>query len=111
MTRPQPLSGLGGMTKAPDYPALHGLRGIAAMIVVLQHFATDAKWHAKLFHNSGAIGVALFFVLSGFLMGRLYAPSACTIPAVLTFWRRRVARVMPLYLVCVFAAYAFFYIT
>jgi peptidoglycan/LPS O-acetylase OafA/YrhL len=101
----------GEMTKAPDYPALHGLRGIAAMTVVLQHFTTDARWHAKLFLHAGAIGVALFFVLSGFLMGRLYAPSACTVPAVLTFWRRRVARVMPLYLACVFAAYAFLHIT
>ena len=51
--------GQGGLIKP-----LHGLRGLAALSVVLHHLA-PMKF-------SGAIGVTLFFVLSGYLMGRIY---------------------------------------
>lgn len=77
---------------------LHGLRGIAAMMVVLHHLAP--------FEYRGVIGVTLFFVLSGFLMGRLYlvkAFSACNL------WRygtARFARVYPLFALVILAAAA-----
>lgn len=57
--------------------------------------------------GSGQVGVMLFFCLSGFLMGRLYMNRSISLPAVGDFFRRRVARVLPLYLIVVGLSYAF----
>jgi len=45
---------------------IDGLRGIAASMVVLYHLAgrTDATWFTQL----GYLGVAIFFVISGFVI-------------------------------------------
>ena len=52
--------------KADRLLFVDGLRGIAASSVVLYHLLgrTDAGWVAK----SGYLGVALFFVLSGYVI-------------------------------------------
>lgn len=91
--------------------SLDGLRGIAALSVVVQHFTTDTKWYADFFLFAGSVGVALFFVLSGFLMGHLYGGASFSAPAVVAFWLKRIGRVVPLYLVCVFTAYGYFELT
>lgn len=81
------------------------------MSVVLQHFTTDTNWHAALFLHAGSVGVALFFVLSGYLMGALYGAAPIDRDAVFGFWVRRLARVAPLFFVCVIAAYTYLAIT
>ncbi|WP_167392377.1 acyltransferase family protein [Mesorhizobium sophorae] len=91
--------------------ALDGLRGIAALSVFLQHFATDTPWHPLTFAWCGLIGVELFFVLSGFLMGRKYSTAPISGSAVIDFWVKRAARVLPLFLICVTAAYAWLLLT
>ena len=91
--------------------ALDGLRGIAALSVVLQHFATQAPWHERTFIWSGMVGVQLFFVLSGFLMGRIYSTAPLSRSAVADFWVRRAARVLPLFLICVTIGYAYLWLT
>ncbi|MFD2053035.1 acyltransferase family protein [Mesorhizobium calcicola] len=91
--------------------ALDGLRGIAALSVLLQHFATDAPWHPLTFAWCGIIGVELFFVLSGFLMGRKYSTAPISGSAVIDFWVKRAARVLPLFFICVTAAYAWLLLT
>ncbi|MFD1986515.1 acyltransferase family protein [Mesorhizobium newzealandense] len=91
--------------------ALDGLRGIAALSVFVQHFAADAPWHPHTFAWAGLVGVQLFFVLSGFLMGRNYSTAPISGAAVLDFWVKRVARVVPLFYICITAAYAWLWLT
>ena len=60
----------------PDSPALTGLRGVAAVLVVMHHAslhlgALDLPWAGGLLRR-GYLGVDLFFVLSGFVMSMIY---------------------------------------
>ncbi|MGI4951098.1 MAG: acyltransferase family protein [Janthinobacterium lividum] len=60
----------------PDSPALTGLRGVAAVLVVMHHAslhlgAVDLPWAGGLLRR-GYLGVDLFFVLSGFVMSMVY---------------------------------------
>jgi len=86
-------------------PELDGLRGLAAMIVIVSHFSIVTNVFGGLLgFGAGQLGVMLFFVLSGFLMGRLYLTTKPTARSVAVFYRRRVARVVPLYLLVVLAS-------
>lgn len=87
---------------------LDALRGVAALAVVLFHLwlyarpvppaaahgAVDALWSA------GRLGLVLFFVLSGYLLYRPWVAArrdASGPPNVVTYLRRRAARVLPAY--------------
>lgn len=89
--------------------SLDGLRGLAAIIVVLAHFnlVTPKLLHG-LFQQSGHAGVMIFFVLSGFLMGHLYLGQAPGAANIKHFLVRRFARVVPLYVFVVLASFAIF---
>ena len=81
-------------------PELEGVRALAAMAVVVTHVsfqtATGWDWAERLDY-----GVAVFFVLSGFLLWRRrHAHTARQ------YVLSRVARLAPLYLVCVVAVLA-----
>ena len=84
--------GQGGLIKP-----LHGLRGLAALSVVLHHLA-PMKF-------SGAIGVTLFFVLSGYLMGRIYLDKPFGPREVWRYGTARFARIYPLFAVVLVAAF------
>lgn len=90
--------------------ALDGLRGLAAYIVVLSHFPPQ-QWLLNGFFWKGAghIGVVLFFVLSGFLMSKLYLSSPLTKSKFRSFAVKRISRVAPLYLAVVIISLAFSY--
>lgn len=83
--------------------ALDGVRGLAILVVLLFHFVaptnpTSTTDHAIAWLFSyGALGVDLFFVLSGFLItGILY--DARNEPAYFrNFYMRRLLRIFPLY--------------
>ena len=95
-------------TLRPDvhYRSLDGLRGLAAYTVVVSHFSNSTGIFGGLFGSgAGQVGVLLFFVLSGFLMGRLYFDRPLSVTRVGDFFRRRFARVVPLYLIVVLASY------
>ena len=86
--------------------SLTGLRGIAALYVVLFHFvnfdpAYGPAWLIGLIGH-GYISVDLFFVLSGFVMalsyGRLFEDGS-TWSGFIVFLGRRLARIYPLYAV------------
>lgn len=52
---------------------LNTLRALAALIVFFTHFSDITHWlDGALGGGSGAYGVMLFFLLSGFLMSLLY---------------------------------------
>ncbi|MCX6730415.1 MAG: acyltransferase [Candidatus Roizmanbacteria bacterium] len=82
---------------------LDGLRGFAILLVFLNHI--DSRYIAEavpiyirpiiqFFFTSGNLGVTFFFILSGFLMGYLYAN-----PQPSEFIERRYARIFPPFLV------------
>lgn len=84
------------------FPALDGLRAIAAYCVLFDHFyPADSAWQHN-FHF-GRLGVDLFFILSGFLIvGRLLkiakeAPRASRKQELALFYWRRALRIFPLY--------------
>jgi peptidoglycan/LPS O-acetylase OafA/YrhL len=66
------------------------IRGIAVVLVVLYHLEVPG------FRN-GFLGVDIFFVVSGYLMQKLYDPKSGAI----AFWKRRAARLVPAYFVVV----------
>ena len=85
-------------------PTVQALRGIAAVLVVVNHFArifqdggSNKSWiYETGFGNLGACGVDVFFVISGFIMVYTTNSKGGMSDAV-TFIRRRIARIYPLY--------------
>ncbi len=90
-------------------PGLDTLRALAILLVLSFHYPREGapEWFAAV-ARFGWIGVDLFFVLSGFLIGRqLLAPLAAgERPRLGVFCLRRLLRVLPAYWV-VLAVYAF----
>ena len=91
-------------------PALHGLRGIAALAVLLFHwqqfFPAGAMWlkaHSvsdtvldpSIYLGFGWLGVPLFFILSGYLLGAQVTQSELSGAFVSRFWARRFLRIYP----------------
>ncbi len=81
-------------------PALDGVRGIAILVVMFNHFLlrplvpNTPFW--KLI-DSGWLGVDLFFVLSGFLITGILLDTKHRERYWSTFFRRRALRIFPLY--------------
>lgn len=68
---------------------LHGLRGAAALTVVVGHYG--------LVSGAASLGVVLFFVLSGFLIARLYLEAPLSAATAWSYLTARFARVYPLF--------------
>src|SRR5919201_5629123 len=77
------------MSRSRHIPALDGLRGIAVLLVV--------SWHALRAPHAGALGVDLFFVLSGFLITSLLISEWRRSGSISlrAFYRRRALRLLP----------------
>ena len=88
-------SRVGDAPSPRDFPQLTGLRGVAALVVVIAH-GTDAFLLEKKYFELGEQAVFIFFVLSGFLMGRLYLTKPFTWAAVKGYILSRVGRIFPL---------------
>ena len=86
--------------------ALSGLRGLAAILVVLSH--TTLLEFFGLAQYFGKAGVMIFFTLSGFLMSYLYAQKEPTFKKITSYSISRFSRVAPLYLIVVIFSYLFF---
>lgn len=75
MSTPAPLSP-SVLAPKPHYAALDGLRGVAAVMVVLFHMfegsARDFQFHTDQIINHGYLSVDFFFMLSGFVIGYAY---------------------------------------
>jgi peptidoglycan/LPS O-acetylase OafA/YrhL len=90
-----PLVPLGAGIKRPARrfgyrPALDGLRGVAILLVVAAHLRSPGMYAA------GAVGVTVFFAISGYLITSLLLleqrSGHIDLPS---FYRRRVARLLP----------------
>ena len=87
-------------------PALTGIRGYAAIWVVLHH-CTNIGW----FHFTGSLartddipflipgylGVELFFILSGFILIKIYGRTGYSFESICAFAIGRMFRVLPVY--------------
>jgi peptidoglycan/LPS O-acetylase OafA/YrhL len=88
-------------------PSLTGLRWLAAFIVFCYHIGTlgvihspapgpgSAERHWEAVFSQGDIGVAFFFILSGFVLTWVARPSDTRT----AFWRRRIAKIYPNHIV------------
>ncbi len=129
-------------TPPAKIPLINGLRGLAILGVILHHLSSeiiiqgqDIVWYGPipfspitLLTNSYQ-GVTLFFILSGFVLALPYAEHRRNMTSradVLEFFKRRAARLLPLYYLAVliglilvaptdnlllFAEQSFFYFT
>lgn len=85
---------------------LNTLRGLATLIVFFTHFSDITNWlGGALGGGSGAYGVMLFFLLSGFLISYLYLDKEFSQVNIISYFLARVGRVLPLYLVIVFSSF------
>ncbi|MBB5747422.1 acyltransferase family protein [Brevundimonas variabilis] len=75
------------------FGTLDGLRGLAALAVVMQHSTTDWLTPAR-----GGLAVDLFFILSGFVLAFSYQSRLQGLRDFAPFIVRRVIRLYPLYL-------------
>ncbi|WP_131197026.1 acyltransferase family protein, partial [Lichenihabitans psoromatis] len=91
-----------------EIKALTGLRGFAAMAVVIYHFSVGV-WPLKTFFDHCYLAVDLFFVLSGFIIastsGEVFTTSLSG-REYGKFVAKRLGRIYPLYLVTTLVAIA-----
>jgi peptidoglycan/LPS O-acetylase OafA/YrhL len=86
------------------FPALDGLRGLAAVGVVFNHLGpttwqSDQWWLAPIvwFGSVGWLGVDLFFVLSGFLITGILIENKTATNYFRAFYAHRALRILPIY--------------
>lgn len=94
-------------------PQLEGLRAVAALAVLVTHVSLNAMGNHGPFGGLLArldVGVAVFFVLSGYLLYRPFAAALLRdepLPSVRRYFRHRFLRIVPLYWVVVVASFLF----
>ncbi len=98
-------------TPRPDYPGLDTLRAVAAVAVVATHTSFWTGQYGKGLWGAATarldIGVAFFFVLSGFLLGRPFLAAIADrrpMPGAGRYFWKRALRIVPLYLLVVVVA-------
>lgn len=97
------------LASKPRYEILDGLRGVAAIIVLLYH-------HAEIFGpdpitrglNHGYLAVDFFFILSGFVIGYAYDDRWDRM-SVWGFFKRRLVRLHPMIIFATLFCMVFFY--
>jgi peptidoglycan/LPS O-acetylase OafA/YrhL len=90
-------------------PGLDTLRAAAIVAVMLYHLESFLPERMTVIAQFGWMGVDLFFVLSGYLIGmQLLRPFVLgERPSVREFYRRRAYRILPAYLVVLWIYFAF----
>lgn len=91
------MAPLGKTTPLPRYVFLDGLRGVAALAIVVHHF-TATSGHREVF-ASAAVAVDFFFCLSGFVIALAYHDRLLAGLSLWSYTRRRLERLYPMYLV------------
>ncbi|MGD0540217.1 MAG: acyltransferase [Tepidisphaeraceae bacterium] len=104
--RDDPLSARGSevnRSRLGHIPALDGVRGVAILLVLINHFSPEGDYDnrlAKFFQpitGKMTIGVDLFFVLSGYLITGILLRSRTSQRYFRNFYLRRALRIFPLY--------------
>lgn len=89
---------------------LDGLRAIAVIFVIISHWFPE--YHILNHLPNGAIGVDIFFVLSGFLITSILfqnrtIPNVSRVEILKVFYARRTLRIFPIYYLTIFILLAF----
>ena len=102
----------GTPTARPQFPMLDTLRAVGALAVLTTHVAFQSGDYLR--HGTVGtllarldVGVAIFFVLSGFLLGRTFLVAAALdapIPSTRHYYWKRFLRIYPVYAFCVVLA-------
>jgi len=82
--------------------SIQSMRGLAAMLVVMFHFRTDLASDVPLANwifAQGAIGVDLFFMISGFIVYYVTANENSGIHSSAVFLIKRICRIIPPYVI------------
>ena len=92
------------MARPRHFPCFDGLRATAAILVVLVHTSFASGFTTRspqgIYTARLEIGVAVFFLISGFLLYRPFAASHLAgglAPSTSRFWVRRLLRIVPAY--------------
>lgn len=102
-----PAAGAVAASAAPPkrrIPELDGIRGIAILLVLVGHYCSRITPDFELF-TLASLGVNVFFVLSGFLIGGIILDEHHERGFVASFYRRRTARILPIYFTVIVAAF------
>ncbi|PNG24742.1 acyltransferase family protein [Methylocella silvestris] len=101
--------------KRAKMDALQGLRGFAALLVVVDHGILGLIRHGYALENlrafayaCGELGVCTFFVISGFIMVLTTKGQYGAAGAPWAFLRKRLLRIIPLYWIATLIAFVFF---
>jgi len=98
----------------PFIPELHGLRGVAACAVMLFHFSFaitgDSDSLPRTLADQGRLGVDLFFVLSGFLIGSIVCQFHDRPNFLKAFYGRRFFRIAPLFYATLILTYLAYHV-
>lgn len=84
--------------------ALDGLRGLMALFVLVAHYFGEVENGVRGL-AIGWVAVVMFFVLSGFVVGRQILATTLTPGFLRAFFVRRLCRSLPVYVVTVLAAF------
>ncbi|QES89785.1 acyltransferase family protein [Rhizosphaericola mali] len=95
------------MQEKKTIQSIQALRGIAAILVMFYHkkdtFIIQGKNYGECFFGAGAMGVDLFFILSGFIMMMISKNNSpqklFNFTSVIKFWINRFTRIIPLYFI------------
>lgn len=98
------------LASKPRYAILDGLRGVAALVVILFHgFETYIPFFGTQHINHGYLAVDFFFVLSGFVIGYAY-DNRWDRMSTWSFFKRRLIRLHPMVVAgTLFGACLFFF--
>ena len=97
------------LASKPRYEILDGLRGVAAVMVVIFHlFETYSKGPAYQIVNHGYLAVDFFFVLSGFVIGYAYDDRWDRMTT-WGFFKRRLTRLHPMVIVGTLVGFCLLY--
>ena len=97
------------LASKPRYEILDGLRGVAAMLVVMFHlFETYSAGTPYQIINHGYLAVDFFFVLSGFVIGYAYDDRWDKMTT-WNFVKRRLIRLHPMLIIGTLIGLVFFY--
>jgi peptidoglycan/LPS O-acetylase OafA/YrhL len=88
--------------------SLTGLRGLAALAVTISHLPAFSKISISSAGTIGSFSVAIFFTLSGFLMGYIYAGKRFNNKSVGDYIISRISRIAPAYLTIVIVSFILF---
>lgn len=99
------------MASKPRFEILDGLRGVAAMIVVIFHlFETYSAGPTTQIFNHGYLAVDFFFILSGFVIGYAYDDRWKKGMTTWNFFKRRIIRLQPMVIAgCLIGAFWFYF--